>query len=211
MFHGDERLTNRQLVKTVEAPDDAIWLRQDKESVAAYTAFIDYVEMGEGRSYSKLLDMYMTADNPPTKRKRTIDNWARRFKWQERLDAYTGYATGSILKDRKALRELVIDNGVADYLDMLDLWKRNVSKMLNAKTPPAPDDLNDMMTSRKKIEELGRLAVGMPLSITENTNINDNTDRQIRLIEVRLVTDGGGPDVVTVEPAALPSDNDEAD
>lgn len=66
-------------------------LRQlPNETVKAYTAFLDYVNMGGGRSLRKLQAEYrrQTVARPPSTRLETLTEWSKTHKWQDRLKAY---------------------------------------------------------------------------------------------------------------------------
>jgi len=65
------------------------------ETAKAYAAFLDYVQMGPGRSLKKLCERYrgqtageVGVKNPPTQRLATLETWSTRFQWQARLAAY---------------------------------------------------------------------------------------------------------------------------
>jgi len=76
---------------TIELP------RLENESAKAHQARIDYVTMGSGRSFDKLLDRYQSATKaPPTKRRDTIVDWSTRYGWvssAEKYDAEINYIT----------------------------------------------------------------------------------------------------------------------
>ena len=58
----------------------------ERESPAAYRAFLDYVMMGTERSLTKLESLYRSSSEPtPTKHLRTLKQWSADHHWQERL------------------------------------------------------------------------------------------------------------------------------
>ena len=72
--------------------DDA-FARQLGESKSANTALIDYTLMGAGeRSLRKLCDQYRAhkaeGDDPPTVRLETLEDWSRKYRWQDRVAVY---------------------------------------------------------------------------------------------------------------------------
>lgn len=59
------------------------------ESPNAFQAFCDYVAMGYQRSLNKLVERY--SQNPhesPTRQRKTLATWSRKFEWQRRLNDY---------------------------------------------------------------------------------------------------------------------------
>lgn len=62
----------------------------DDETPAAYTAFMDYVQMGADRSLRKLVEQYrqQKVSKPPTTRLETLADWSRHHRWQVRVSAY---------------------------------------------------------------------------------------------------------------------------
>ncbi len=57
-----------------------------KETPRAQQAFNDYLAMGDDRSLEKLLAVYQKGtENPPCQKLRTLKEWSRKYKWQERL------------------------------------------------------------------------------------------------------------------------------
>lgn len=85
-----------------ETLDPTAWealVQRKGEPVKAYTAFLDYVRLGAGRSLKTLLVHYraeyrgqvegeMGAETPPTRRLATLETWSSKHQWQARLQAY---------------------------------------------------------------------------------------------------------------------------
>lgn len=68
---------------TIELP------RLEGESAKAHLARIEYVTMGAGRSFDRLLNRYQSATKaPPTKRRDTIVDWSVRYGWQDSAREY---------------------------------------------------------------------------------------------------------------------------
>lgn len=59
-----------------------------RESKRSYAAFLDYCNMGTGRSLRKLFERYDAMETPPTKSFPTIANWSKNFFWVERAAAW---------------------------------------------------------------------------------------------------------------------------
>lgn len=88
----------------VELPE-----RLPEESDRAYAAFVDYVLLGPGRSHLALVERYSQMENPPTKSANTINVWARRFRWDERVVEYDAKRhkaiANAIEEDREAAKK----------------------------------------------------------------------------------------------------------
>lgn len=75
--------------------EDEPLARIKRETIRAHRAFLDYLEMGPGRSlrilfaeYRQHLDNETATEEPPTKRFRTLARWSTRWQWQARLAAW---------------------------------------------------------------------------------------------------------------------------
>lgn len=68
---------------TIELP------RLEGESARAYAARVEYVTMGAGRSFERLLDRYQSAPKArPTQRLATLKEWSTRYNWQSSVREY---------------------------------------------------------------------------------------------------------------------------
>ncbi len=74
-----------------------LWQRMKGEGPKHYRAFLDFCEMGPGRSLNGLNSSYQKRDQsepkaspekPPTKRLATLKGWSSKFNWQARLAAW---------------------------------------------------------------------------------------------------------------------------
>lgn len=68
---------------------------RDEETARSYRAFVDYCQMGAGRSFAKLVAVYKqnmdgkaSAARPPTLRVRTLEDWSSQHAWRARVRAY---------------------------------------------------------------------------------------------------------------------------
>lgn len=62
--------------------------RLHRETSKAFSAYIDYRDMGVSRSLRKLVESYTAPNAPqdcPTKNLTTIEGWSSKFKWQDRI------------------------------------------------------------------------------------------------------------------------------
>lgn len=70
-------------VPTIEIP------RLPEETNRAYSARVEYLTLGAGRSFDRLLDRPQSATiAPPTKRRDTLVDWSVRYNWQEHARRY---------------------------------------------------------------------------------------------------------------------------
>lgn len=90
-----------------ETLDPTAWealVQRKGEPVKAYTAFLDYVRLGAGRSLKTLLVQYRRVQSeskaspdsgatPPTLRLATLKTWSSKHQWQARLQAYIAERT----------------------------------------------------------------------------------------------------------------------
>lgn len=121
---------------------DAPLARAKGEHIKAHRALIDYANMGAGRSYAKLIDRYQSDSNPPTKRHRTMGEWAIRYKWQERISIYSDMQTARELelfeeerKEWRKKRRKMLDryiNTVSQALITVDVTESNLRDVTTA-------------------------------------------------------------------------------
>ena len=76
---------------------------QQRDNPNAEQAFLDYIEMGESRSFKDLAARYQTAIDPPTKRLATIADWSRRYSWQSRIATARAEVTEAKLREAAEL------------------------------------------------------------------------------------------------------------
>jgi hypothetical protein len=90
--------TAQDVLEREQAFDPSAWealAPRERESKAAYTAFLDYVRMGPRRSMRQLHARYVQqpsssplAESAPTTKVNTLFTWSTRHGWQDRLTAY---------------------------------------------------------------------------------------------------------------------------
>jgi hypothetical protein len=195
------------------------------ESDRAHTAFLDYVQLGPGRSLAKLAKRYCGqsegeagAGSPPTCRLGTLETWSTKFNWQERLAAYKQEQDARDLQlweqrqqDIRAadwaigeqLRALA-----ADILAQTPQFMKTTRKVIRGKKGEPDREIItiaiDLPTAIKAIEtgsKLQRLAAGMPDSRMEHTlNPVGEEFREDILRRLSGLTAGGRPAPVSGQP-----------
>ena len=85
--------------------------RKENESDRAVQGCNDYLRMGTGRSFSKLLEKYTKAHKsaPPTDSEDTIKKWSSEFSWMERASTYDA----AIEERKNEAREKELSSGLA--------------------------------------------------------------------------------------------------
>lgn len=168
-----------------------VWERRadDGETVKAFSAFQDYLSLGEGRSVGKLLAYYRGQNagevgmptEPPTKRKNTLTDWSSRFDWVTRAEAWDLNqlaAQAEFMADR---RNQLIEREWADYERQMEEYalaidRAKMHRQRRANRIKGDDGkdvevitveltFNDWIALarwRKDISDIGRKAVGLP-------------------------------------------------
>lgn len=143
-------------------------LRQlPNETVKAYTAFLDYVNMGAGRSIRKLHEEYLrqTVGKPPTKSKETLEDWSSAHKWQDRLGQYlVELQTRQLLKQKERLEQFN-ENVWQTYTRFAELVqeavqeydKTKITKRTRVPDPRNPGSEIEVVHLKTNIEGLQRL------------------------------------------------------
>lgn len=85
--------------------------RNENESDRAVQGCNDYLRMGTGRSFSKLLEKYTKTHKsaPPTDSEDTIKKWSSEFNWMERASTYDA----AIEERKNEAREKELSSGLA--------------------------------------------------------------------------------------------------
>jgi len=116
------------------------------ETAKAHHALIDYWRMGGSRSYTGLIESYeqrsKSGEKAITTRYTTIQQWGKRYKWQERIAAQVDIQTRKELaefeEERKEWRSRRRDmlnkffNTVTQALHTVDLTEANLSHVTAA-------------------------------------------------------------------------------
>jgi len=143
-------------------------LRQvPNETNKAYAAFLDYINMGAGRSLRKLHEEYLrqTVGKPPTKTIFTLEEWSSAHKWQDRLTQYLMELQTRQQKKQQERLELFNENVWQTYMELATLVKEavtnheknRVTKRTRVPDPRDPDREIEVVTMKANLEGLQRL------------------------------------------------------
>lgn len=141
-----------------------ISLRQlDNETPLAYVAFLDYVEIGDARSLSKLHQKYTedTPDNAPTRHLRTLKKWSSEHNWQGRIRNWLNERAVTY-QERQVERQIAVqEKQWQAYLERDRAWWHNWQKYgANPSMPQA--ELRTWGIVRDEIDAAGKSATGLP-------------------------------------------------
>ncbi len=179
----------------VEDEVGGIWEKLDDEPGKVYRAFLDYCQMGAGRSLTKLQKRYQSAAEalplsdpvePPTKRLQTLKTWSVKWDWQRRVEAWDKAqqeAEDALWRERQLkIREQDWETGT-DLRDLVDTMLREGVNFIKTKRrfikgdpeKGVPDreiitmalDGQFLVKAAEAASKLQRLAAGMPDSATE--------------------------------------------
>ena len=106
--------------------------RQKGESTKAHQAYLDYREMGVGRSLRKLQELYTCEDAPhapdnlPTKHITTIERWSSRYDWQTRIIEWEAY----LQAEREAAAEKARQDEREKRARLLEKMRDKVEKQM---------------------------------------------------------------------------------
>lgn len=171
------------------------WDRRDGESVKAYRAFIAYRDLGAERSLSKVAQQLSKSET-------IIKRWSSQFDWVARAQAWDDEQQtvadetmldifgDNLAKERKELLQAELD----DYRTALAEYRRAMAhaRVINrehtgvTKDPATgetikivtvrltPNEHIRLMRWRLDIARLGRLALGLPMTVRESRLADEN-------------------------------------
>ena len=152
--------------------------RSGSESNRASVALGDYARLGPGRSLSKLHQKYteQSVGTPPTRNFRVIQEWSRRYEWQDRVATYDKIQAE---REQKA------------YEDQRLLWRKRRSEILQgyfAKIAQALQKLDPEQASMSEVTTAMRMVVQelraeFDDEPTERTEVVSNTELSVKLVE----------------------------
>lgn len=90
-----------------------------RESKKSYAAFVDYCQMGVGRSLAALFKIYLATDYPPTKSFSTLANWSKNFGWVRRAEAFEREQAAQAQAVYEARRQSILETGLAQKHERL--------------------------------------------------------------------------------------------
>lgn len=145
------------------------WSRQRNESEVAYAAFRVYIELPpETRSYNEVAEIV-------GKHVSLMKRWGSVHDWQERTRLYDNYVQKAFDTSNQALLEeyklRVVADEIKDYQKLRDIWNHvmevSLENMLNGDLDVK--DLERLVNTRLRIDELARRAARMPNNYKDDT------------------------------------------
>lgn len=136
--------------------------RNNRETDRAYNLFIQYLNMGTGRTLEGLAEQSGTKID-------SIKRYNAAHDWGKRASDYDEELLGAIIESRSTIiadnQVQVMDDGLNDYEMLLGEWRKT---MRDPETRMTPTNLNRLIRARKDIDELGRRAVQLPMSYSSH-------------------------------------------
>jgi hypothetical protein len=142
------------------------------ETVKAYKAFVDYCEMGGGRSVPRLWAQYRHLDvtePAPTKRLRTLKGWSASNGWQARAAEYERRSAEARAVALIAKQIEWKDRAVRDAERLVKWWDHTFGQVEETPKGVSAYQVREMGKLRKEADDLGRRSLDLPNNVTEST------------------------------------------
>lgn len=156
----NEKFVKANLVPLQHNP----WDKREEEPDQAWNLFQTFLEMpARARSLTKLAVL-------TGRSLRTIENYAVRYRWNERLEAWEAWQRRLELVEKERsvdlLKAQIFTDEATDYEMLLSLWRAAYQKYFQRVTSSAaePDmkELNRLVDMRDKIDQIIRRAAALP-------------------------------------------------
>jgi hypothetical protein len=142
----------------------------DQETEKSWAAFQQYRDMPihgkktQRRSYGNLA---LLLDHNSTT---TIEGWARRYHWRERVQAYDAHMGRKLIVVREMglekYKEAIIGELTQELALATMVINRSLQDMIDSEEAVEPKALNQLLLAIEKKDNLARRAVGMPTTYT---------------------------------------------
>ena len=140
------------------------------ETAKAHKGFVDYCEMGAGRSLLKLHRRYTErALEPVTLHLRTLKRWSTEHNWQARVAEYERRAAEQREQERQRQRIEIEQGVIVDGLRMLEWWDTRWQQFEQVPKGITTYDAREMGKLRREVDDLVRRSLGLPNTVTEST------------------------------------------
>jgi hypothetical protein len=160
--------------------------RIEGEATKAYRAFVDYCQMGPGRTIRGLYQQCIE-DASRHHRLRTLLGWSSKHSWQDRVSDYDKAVAEQREQARQQKQLEIIDGALVDFDDMLDVWRRRWGMYKASGTGVTAMSLREMERMRRELDDFARRSVGLPDRVTESTSTLKGTgkDGAIKIDDAR--------------------------
>ena len=146
--------------------------RVEGETPKAYSAFVDYCQMGQGRSLSKLHRNYterIPGDDPPTRHIYTLKRWSTDNYWQERAAEYERRAAEQREQERQRQR-IEWEARTVQRAERFEVWLDGRWLMVEQSPKSVTAyQAHDLVKLAKAVDDLGRRSLGLPNAVSEST------------------------------------------
>jgi hypothetical protein len=149
--------------------------RIEGETPKAYRAFVDYCEMGGGRSLRKLLSLYSaqkvagTYPRIPSTRLPTLKRWSSQNNWQNRVAEYERRAAEAREQYRQQKRLEIEQAVLDDAAEMRRWWAERWGMYQETANAVSTYEVRQLTHMRSDIDDLERRSAGLPHRATEST------------------------------------------
>ena len=179
----------------------------ENETAKSYRAFVDYCQMGAGRSFAKLVEVYKqgidgkaTATRPPTLRVRTLEDWSSQHAWRARVRVYENLRSRAERQAELASIKEMNTRHINFALTMLNLAATQLQGFsLDRDLRLSVGEVRNLIVEAVRIERDARGAQSVDLanSLKDADDAARGSGGRFRVIEV--VKDYGNPNPVESE------------
>lgn len=195
--------------------DDPDLQIREGETAKSYRAFMDYCNMGAGRSLAKMVQVYQqqnvgnsSASRPPTLRLRTLEDWSSQFSWKARLRVYENLRARAERKAELANIKEMNTRHVNFALTMLNLAATQLQAFsLDRNLALTVGEVRNLIVEAVRIEREARGAHAVDLANTmqDADAAARGAGGRFRVIEV--VKDYGNPNPIASDDSDEPDDD----
>lgn len=195
--------------------DDPDLQIREGETAKSYRAFMDYCNMGAGRSLAKMVQVYQqqnvgnsSASRPPTLRLRTLEDWSSQFSWKARLRVYENLRARAERKAELTNIKEMNTRHVNFALTMLNLAATQLQAFsLDRNLALTVGEVRNLIVEAVRIEREARGAHAVDLANTmqDADAAARGAGGRFRVIEV--VKDYGNPNPIASDDSDEPDDD----
>ncbi len=142
--------------------------RIEGETAKAYRAFVDYCEMGAGRTIRGLHQLCIE-DASRRHRLRTLLGWSSQWHWQDRVAEYERRAAEQREQERQRQRIEWEARTVQDAERIVNWFDERWKQFEQSPKGVTPYQAREMGKLRREADDLGRRSLHLPNSVTEST------------------------------------------
>lgn len=153
------------------------WDKLPEETGKAYDAFLNFINQDPATRTKVAVGR--TLGKHPSQ----IDEWASKYNWNARADAYDMYMqtqlvemkTASLAETREAATQALLRE-VANVSSVLDELLRQLQQRIINKEPVALKEMREFTAAWRITDDLRRRAIGLPTTYTSNPGAEVDED-----------------------------------